>query len=190
MDTGGQLVTIAAVLLGALTTHLTNFLMRRGQQKHELRVRWDDRKLDAYAGYIDSVRACVFHAVHLYERREGLTDPDGQSESALRDNLSESVRARGRAFERVMLLAGDDVVEAAHDVNSIVFKVDWQATGKIDGTREDWRERNRAVFRVINAFHEAARVDLGVSGSVTGERHPDRGLLLPPARRDDDAAGS
>ncbi|RYJ30436.1 hypothetical protein CU044_1171 [Streptomyces sp. L-9-10] len=39
------------------------------------------------------------------------------------------------------------------------------------------------AFREINQFHEAARVDLGVQGKVTGENHPERDLLLPAARR-------
>ncbi|WP_414506968.1 hypothetical protein [Streptomyces sp. NEAU-L66] len=40
------------------------------------------------------------------------------------------------------------------------------------------------MFRGINDFHEAARSDLGVDGGVTGEKHPERDLLLPPAQRD------
>ncbi len=59
------------------------------------------------------------------------------------------------------------------------------ATGRTPGTLDDWRDRNRAVFAAINTFHEAARVDLGVSGSVTGDVHPERDLLLPPARNVD-----
>ncbi|MFE2599977.1 hypothetical protein [Streptomyces sp. NPDC057617] len=62
-------------------------------------------------------------------------------------------------------------------------------TGKTAGTLEEWRERNRVVFREINQFHEAARVDLGVQGKVTGDSHPERDLLLPAARQDGDRAG-
>ncbi|MFE7571927.1 hypothetical protein ACFU76_34075 [Streptomyces sp. NPDC057539] len=60
----------------------------------------------------------------------------------------------------------------------------WQATGKTMGTLEEWRERKRGAFRKIDEFHEAARVDLGVQGKVTGENHPERDPLLPTARRD------
>ncbi|MFM9368927.1 hypothetical protein [Streptomyces sp. Da 82-17] len=184
MGTGEQLVTVAAVLLGALMTHLTNFLMERSRKKHERSVRWDERKLDAYENYIECVRTCIFLAVQLYEVKEGLRESD-QGEREILAEMSDAGRTRGRAFERIMLLAGDDVIEAAHRLNSVALQVDWQAHGKIGGTLEDWRARNRDVFSAINAFHDSARQDLGVSGSVTGEQHPERDLLLPPARQND-----
>lgn len=180
-----QWVTIAAVLLGALTTHLTTYAMERQRKKHDLVTRWDNKKLEAYEGYVDSVRTCIFLAVQLYESREGLRERDKTDQEMLAE-MGDAGRLRGRAFERIMLLGGDDVVEAAHELNAIALQVDWQANGKVVGTLEEWRDRNRAVFRAVNGFHESARVDLGVDGSVTGENHPERDLLLPAARREDD----
>jgi len=177
-----QLLTIAAVLLGALMTYVTNYWTERQRIRRELLTRWDDKKLDAYENYIDRVRAAVFLAVELYEHREGIR-PSDDPEPQLNAELSQSIHLRGRAFERIMLLAGDDVIEAAHTLNAASREVDWQATGRTPGTLPDWRDRNRAVFRAINTFHEAARTDLGVSGTVTGDSHPERDLLLPPARR-------
>jgi hypothetical protein len=188
VDSSEQLLTIVAVLLGALTTYVTNFWTERQRNRHELLVRWDDKKLDAYEGYVDRVRAAVFLAVQLYEHREAIR-PGRSPEDDLAAELAEATRYRGRAFERIMLLGGDDVIEAAHDLNAVSLEVDWQATGRTVDTLDAWRDRNRAVFRAINAFHEAARSDLGVRGSVLGEHHTDRDLLLPPARRDDDHAG-
>ncbi|WP_338061018.1 hypothetical protein [Streptomyces kanamyceticus] len=171
------------MLLGALSTHLTNFLMERSRRKHELLVRWDDKKVAAYEGYIDAVRSCVFLAVHLYEIREGLRESQ-QSERDVRVEMAEAGHLRGRAFERLLLLGGDDVMEAAHELNAVALKIDWQATGKLPGALEDWRDRNRAVFRAINTFHDAARQDLGVRGRVTGDQHQERDLLLPPTQRE------
>lgn len=104
--------------------------------------------------------------------------------------MSEAGRIRGRAFERIMLLAGDDVVEAAHKLNAVALQVDWLANGKTEEPLEEWGERNRAVFRAINGFHEEARKDLGVDGSVSGEKHPERDLLLPSARQNSEGGGS
>ncbi len=70
-----------------------------------------------------------------------------------------------------------------HELNAVVAEIVWQATGKIGGSLDEWRQRNRTAFRAINTFHEAARQDLGIQGSVTGEQHPERDLLLPPSRQ-------
>jgi hypothetical protein len=82
-------------------------------------------------------------------------------------------RLKGRALERALLLGGDDVVEAAHQLSAAVREIDWQATGRVVGTLEEWREQHRIVFREINEFHELARVDLGVQGgALPGAQHP------------------
>ncbi|WP_329177117.1 hypothetical protein [Streptomyces sp. NBC_01477] len=185
LDTSDQLLTILAVLLGAMTTYVTNYWTERQRIRRELVTRWDGKKLDAYENYVDRVRAAVFLAVELYEHREGIRASD-DPEPQLRVQLIDAIRLQGRAFERIMLLAGDEVIEAAHDLNAASRAVDWQATGRTPGTLDDWRDRNRAVFAAINTFHEAARVDLGVSGSVTGGVHPERDLLLPPVRQPGD----
>ncbi|MFG2845813.1 hypothetical protein ACGF12_21975 [Kitasatospora sp. NPDC048296] len=181
MAAAEQIVTIAAVLVGALTTHLTNHAMERRRKQHELLTRWDEKKLHAYEGYIDRIRSCVFLAVHLYEHKEGI-HASNKGEHELTTELAEANWQRGRAFERIMLLGGDEVVEAAHRLNAAALEVDWQAGGKVHGTLDEWRTRNRAVFGAINEFHDAARQDLGVQGNVTGESHPERDLLLPPPR--------
>ncbi|WP_326721600.1 MULTISPECIES: hypothetical protein [unclassified Streptomyces] len=182
MSTGEQFVTIAAVLLGALMTHVTNYLMERSRNRYQLLTRWDDKKIDAYGDYVDAVKARIATSVRLYEVREGLAESE-RSEHELREDLSEASRVWGGSFERVMLLGGDDAIEEGHELNVLVAEIVWQATGKIDGSLDDWRRRNRTAFRAINAFHEAARQDLGIRGSVTGEKHPERDLLLPPSRR-------
>lgn len=181
MDTITQVVTIAAVLLGSLTTYVTNHLMERSKQRETRRVRWDEKKLDAYAEYIGRVRTVIHANVLLYEvRQEMRTMP--RSEHDLMMDLTEAGGAQGVAFERVMLLAGDAVVEAAHAVQEATAAIGWQVRGVVDGTLEEWRALNSAAFRAINEFHQCARADLGVSGSFEGEQHTARGLLLPGSR--------
>ncbi|WP_055565543.1 hypothetical protein [Streptomyces atriruber] len=182
-------MTVGAVLLGALSTHATNYLMERSRNRHQLLTRWDDKKVEAYGAYVDAAKARVALAVRLYEFRENLRDSD-RTEPELREDLAVAGRVWGSAFERVMLLGGDDAIEAGHELNATVAEIDWQATGRITGSLGEWRERNRAAFRQINDFHEAARRDLGIQGSVTGEKHPERDLLLPPRERAGGAGGA
>lgn len=45
LGAGEQPVIVATVLLDALTTYLTNYVMERSRHRRELLTRWDDRKL-------------------------------------------------------------------------------------------------------------------------------------------------
>lgn len=105
-----------------------------------------------------------------------------RGEHDLTMDLTDASGAQALAFERVMLLAGDAVVDAAHRVQEATASIVWLARGTVDGTLEEWRGLHTAAFRSINAFHQCARTDLGVSGSFEGEQHTARGLLLPGSR--------
>lgn len=183
MDIVGQLVTIAAVLLGGLATHFTNHRMERQRTQYTMLTRWDERKLDAYAEYIDRVRTCIYSSVLLYEVREGIRSIE-RTERDLTVELADAEGSRGRAFERVMLLAEDGVVEAAHRLNAAAHAIDWRARGTTEGTLDEWRELHKTAFQAINGFHEAARDDLGVSGNFHGEEHGSRDLILPHTRQE------
>lgn len=183
VDLVGQVVTIAAVVIGALTTHLTNHLLERQRVRHVLLTRWDERKLETYAQYVDAVRTCIYSAVALYEARTGLAQPIRPNDR-LTEDLTDAEAARSRAFERVMLLAHEDVIEAAHAVNTATKAVDWRARGTTEGPLSEWRDLNREAFRAINAFHEAARADLGVLGTFQSADHSARALILPESRRE------
>jgi hypothetical protein len=178
----GQLVTIAAVLLGGLATHYTNHAMERQRTRYTMLTRWDGRKLDAYAEYIDCVRSCIYASVLLYETRKGMRRMD-RTEPELTLALADAEGRRGRAFERVMLLAQDGVVEAAHTLNAAALAVDWRARGETDGSLAEWRALHKKAFEEVNKFHEAARADLGVSGRFRGAEHGARDLILPRTRQ-------
>ncbi|WP_316771590.1 hypothetical protein [Streptomyces sasae] len=182
MGAGEQLVTVGAVLIGALSTHVTNHLMERSRNRYQLLTRWDDKKIEAYGEYVDAAKMRIASSVRLYESREGLRE-EHRPELELREELAAASRQWGSAFERVMLLGGDEAIEAGHELNVMLAEIDWQATGRITGTLPEWRERHRTAFRLINAFHDAARVDLGIQGNVTGGKHPQRDLLLPETHK-------
>ncbi|MEV4558286.1 hypothetical protein AB0K51_15025 [Kitasatospora sp. NPDC049285] len=178
MDTVTQLVTIAAVVLGGLTTYATNQLMERGKRRDSLRVRWDEKKLDAYVEYVGSVRACVYAAVLAFEVTHSIREMPRTEHELLMD-LTEAEGRRALAFERLMMLAGDQVIESAHAVNTAAAAIDWRARRLVDGPVEEWRALHIEIFRAINVFHEVGRADLGVTGGFVGDQHTARGLTLP-----------
>ncbi|MFF1955988.1 hypothetical protein ACFVWX_03145 [Streptomyces sp. NPDC058220] len=116
-----------------MTTHLTNYVMEHSRHRREMLTRWDDRKLDAYGGYVDRVRAGIFLAVHLYEHREGIRRSE-RPDAEMVAEMAEAEWQRGRSFEQIMLLGGDDVVEAAHDLSAR------RASDRLAGGRADVRD--------------------------------------------------
>ena len=178
MGTTAQILTMVAVVLGSATTYVTNRLTERSKRKQELKSRWDLRKLDTYAEFIGAIRVYIAAAVTLYEARAGIrTAP--KSIDDLRAELITLRRDKMLAFERLMLVAGDTVVEDAHGVQAAAESIAWQAEEVLPGTLAEWRDRNTAAFTAINRFHESARADLGVTGHFSGAEHSARGLLLP-----------
>ncbi|WFB08609.1 hypothetical protein LRS74_17305 [Streptomyces sp. LX-29] len=163
--------------------------MERSRRKQALRTRWDGHKLDAYAEYIGRVRSSIHASVLLYEVREEMRTV-ARTERELEEDLTSMGIAQALAFERVMLLAGDEVIEVAHSVQEATAAIGWQARGVVDGTLAAWRQLHTVAFEAINRFHERARYDLGVSGDFDGQQHTARGLLLPNSRAEVENDGS
>lgn len=178
MEALSQLITIAAVLLGGLTSFVTTRLSERANFRRALATRWDGRRLDAYVDYVGSSRAQIHAAVLLYEARHGLRQLDS-TVTALAAELMACDGRRALAFERVMMLAGQDVIEASHDLNRAVLEIDWRSRDLTQGDIDAWRQLHRQAFSAINVLHGHIRVDLGVSGGFDGESHGSRDLLLP-----------
>ncbi|MEU5863576.1 hypothetical protein ABZ815_20565 [Nonomuraea sp. NPDC047529] len=173
-----QVITIAAVIVGAVVTYATNSATERSRHRRQLQIRWDERNLEAYADYIGKVRSCIYSAVRLYESPREPDSPGGQWGQLL-DALTAAEGQRAVAFERVMLLANDQVIEKAHEVNMAAARIDWAARRRIECSLEEWRSLHRAVFAAINRLHQCARQDLKVPGLFISDQHTGRGLTLP-----------
>jgi hypothetical protein len=178
MDLLGQGLTLVAVLLGAGTTYWFNRLGERERTRSALTTRWDAAKLDAYVTYVAAVRDCIHAAGLLHDKRTGAHEFAEDAATLTRDLVDRDSR-RGAAFERVMMLAGPEVIRAAHALNRSLVEVDWRAKGGSHGTLEQWRQLNLDAFTALNRFHEAARRDLGVAGDFDSHEHSSLGLNLP-----------
>lgn len=181
VDVTTQLVTIAAVILGSLTTYLVSYLTERSQHQRQLRFRWDERKLDAYAAYVGRVRSCIYAAVLLYQARQNSATAD-HKKSELVTELTKADSQRVLAFERVMLLADESVIEVAHAINEALAVIDWTARGIRTYAEDEWRQLHERAFAEINRFHKAARLDLQVHGRFADDQHSARGLIRPDTR--------
>lgn len=179
MNPTSQILTIAGVLLGALFTFAANFAMDKARFRRTQLTRWDERRLDTYANYLELVRAQMFASILYFEQRTGIREVNRTAEELFQDIVSSETK-RGAAFERVLLLASEDVIAAAMELNKAVANIEWRARGLTEGDMTGWRSLHRTAFAAINAFHLAARFDLGVSRSRdTTDLPSDPNVLLP-----------
>ncbi|MFF0788684.1 hypothetical protein [Streptomyces spiralis] len=146
-----QIVTLAGVLVGALTSYLSVTMAERARHRRTMATRWDQRKLDTYIEYGTCVKEVVDVAKRSWLAEEG---------SALHEEflaaMEEGERRRSALFEALMLLADPQAVEAAHDVNVALWEILKQARA---------HEPSPTIgefHKLLNTYHERAREDLGL----------------------------
>ncbi|GGM06691.1 hypothetical protein [Micromonospora yangpuensis] len=166
-----QLPALLGVLVGTLGTILATSLADRGRWRRGQRVRWDERRLEAYVELSRAVKE--IHAVsmrmlvaarpdrsgHAIEREEGLAR---LAEADVRNTL---------AWENVLLLGDAATVEAGRGWREAVWRIERMAhdpNGQDDhGTRlVDLKGR---ADRARDAFYQAARTGLGVPGGSVAQ---------------------
>lgn len=159
-----QLVTVGAVMAGAAGSYLTTRLADRDRFKRDLKVRWDERRLDAYAVYVTAVKRvqrCSWLLLSAYFDGDARDDREAQL-AEMRTAEAE----RSRAFEQVMLLGDGDTIGAAHELNQRLWKLENPARGEGEITRDVWQRRSDDWVAALNDFHTHARRGLGISGDL------------------------
>lgn len=159
-----QLITVGAVLAGAAASYLTTRLSDRDRFRRELRIRWDERRLEAYVAYVDAVKRVYRCAERLMSERFTVGDPIDRDAELAAMRAAESDRSR--AFEQVMLLGDSATVDAAHRLNERLWGLERPARGAEEVAEEAWHPRRDAWVVALNDFHLHARIGLGVTGEL------------------------
>jgi hypothetical protein len=171
-----QLVTVGAVLAGAAGSYLTTRLTERDRFERDLRVRWDAHRLDSYVAYVAAVKRVYRCTQQVFTPQWDDSDPE------TRDSLLAEMRAaegdRSHAFEQVILLGDAATIQAAHDLNDRLWKLERPARGVEEITQDMWHERANEWLIALNNFHSHARQSLGIAGESA------RRDVVPPARSD------
>jgi hypothetical protein len=169
-----QLVTVGAVLAGAAGSYLASRLTDRDRFRRDLRIRWDERRLDSYVLYVTAVK-------HVYRcAQQSLTarfDGGSIDRDALLVEMKAAEADRSRAFEQVMLLGDPATVQAAHDLNERLWRLERPARGAEEIGEEAWHTRSDEWLIALNDFHSSARQSLWVSGEPARR---DKAVLMKP----------
>lgn len=164
-----QLVNQAPVLLGvvvgALGSYVTTAATERARWKRALDSRWDDRRVDAYASYAQSVKRMIHIAQRIAAARglAGDSEPLAPTQENL-DLLAAAEAERGRQWETVLLLGHPQTVAAGRNWHELAWRLEWYARERLTGSSSDWQAARAAVDVARDAFYESARGDLHVSG--------------------------
>lgn len=152
-----QIVTLAGVLVGALTSFLATSMAERTRHRRTMATRWDERKLTTYIEYAACVKEISSTAKRALQAAEG---SDGRREFLAAMETAEL--RRSVLFETLVLLASPAAIEAAHAVNLALWREENAAR---DGGAAPV-EGGLGLIELINRYHERARADLGVPHSA------------------------
>lgn len=164
MPLAEQLITMGAVLAGAAGSYLTTRLSDRDRFKRDLRIRWDERRLEAYVAYVDAVKRVYRCTERVLSVR--FTGGDPIDRDAVLAEMRDAEADRSRAFEKVMLLGDSATVDAAHRLNERLWGLERPARDAEELTEEAWHPRRDEWVAALNDFHVHARNGLGVTGEL------------------------
>jgi hypothetical protein len=162
-----QLPALLGVLVGTLGTILATYVTERARWSRAKSVRWDERRLDAYAEYARALKSVSLLAMRLY----AATDPTWPSTPLDRETglplLVEAQAERSKAWERVLLLGDAATVDAAREWSDAVRAL--SSVVRRPDSRLDWEAAVRDLDRCRDRFYEAARGGLTVGGGTVAQ---------------------
>lgn len=159
-----QAITVIAVLAGAASTYIFTRLSERDRFSRDMKLRWDQRRLDAYAVYISAAKSAGRCANEIHERRlRGAVGEDGL-DTALAE-LADREDQLADAFEMLPLLADGPTILAAHELNKAVFALKELAKRAEILEEAAWLNLADTWIKAMNDFHAAARASLSVPGA-------------------------
>jgi len=128
-------------------------------------VRWDERRVDAYAEYARAIKGIHITALRIVrpDRPENLTKPVNH-EAAI-ETLTQAEARRTEAWELMLLLSDEVTVHAAlrwH--NAVRREAEFARSRPQDAESDDWIALVRSVDQARDLFYDAARNSVSVGG--------------------------
>jgi hypothetical protein len=171
-----QVLTLVAVLVGALASFLSTSWLNRAQQRSDLDRSWRLTRLESYRDYLRDAKAMRIIAQRI-AAGIGLDDEAPPLDRGVSlDVLAQTDAARSASYEMVALTGSAETLEAAHALNRALWRLEWFARGLLDDRdRTGWQDGMGRYMAAIDAFNEAGRKDLGIPGTYI-RRQPE----IPP----------
>ena len=152
---------LVGVVVGIVATSWAD----RARWKRGQAVRWDERRVDAYAEYAKAIKRIHITALRIVrpDRADNLTKPIAR-ETAL-EMLTQAEARRTEAWELILLLADQATAHAALQWHFVVRRVaEFARSRPDDAESDDWKTLVRSADQARDLFYEAARNSVDVGG--------------------------
>lgn len=162
-----QILPLAGVALGAVTSFLVTSAHERTRWRRQQSVRWDERRLTAYADYAHAVKELAARYQMLAAGR-GLTTGPIPVE-ATPEVLSEVGRLeslRSALSETLGLLGDTEANTASKSVDHCLWRLEALARGVETSAEQDWDQAYRQFRQARDRYVDRARASLGVPGAA------------------------
>jgi hypothetical protein len=160
-----ELPALLGVVIGALATYLATAAAERARWRRDQAVRWDAKRMEAYADYGRAVKRLTDLAMRIAVARGAtITNFTGREPLEPTEGLPALAQAeieRGSIWESVLMLGSPEVVSAARRWHEAVWRLDSLARNNQSQTSE-WDEAFRVAGSARADFYLSVRMDLGV----------------------------
>ncbi|MDR2984504.1 MAG: hypothetical protein LBV34_06655 [Nocardiopsaceae bacterium] len=187
MDLVNQVVTIAAVVVGAGTTYLVTALGDRAKDRREVARQWVDRKLESYTQYANDTKGLAMAARLLAADRNlhsAAPERGDGDDKDLKTALADAELRRSASYEAVKLLGDASTLRATRELNETVHRLEWIANGRLEASPTHWERSWQLYAEATDDFRRSVRAELGIPGSFLP-----RGEWAPPSLPGDPPRG-
>ncbi|KOG46773.1 hypothetical protein ADK75_25885 [Streptomyces virginiae] len=186
MSFASQVLPLVGVATGAVLSLAVSAVNERTRWRRQQFVRWDERRLNAYAEFAHAVKELSNQYKGLAIARGLTTGPIPlEPTDAVLDELAAAEAHRSALAEALWLLGDVDSNTAAVKLNHALWHLEWLARGIPTTGIATWPEAYLEFRRAREEFLTAARSDLGVRGSRITHDVP----WPPPWRPNDTGTG-
>lgn len=161
-----QLLPLAGVIIGALTSYLAGTVTERARWRREQSSRWDDKRAQAYADYGYLVKNVYVQCRRIIDLRNHTGKGSAQKLEEALAGLGRLTDERTAKWESVLLLGNPATIAAARTWHRRVWHIELLARGE-RADAEEWDRLHEQMIEDRTRFYTAARRDLGIrSGDV------------------------
>nr|WP_232328552.1 cytochrome P450 [Kibdelosporangium sp. MJ126-NF4]CEL23501.1 putative secreted protein [Kibdelosporangium sp. MJ126-NF4]CTQ89115.1 putative secreted protein [Kibdelosporangium sp. MJ126-NF4] len=160
-----QILTFVGVLLGAAATFLVTTVTERTRWRRAQVARWDEKRLQAYTEYANTVKQMVRLCRRVAETKKLLPTGEPVDIDDAFTALSEAETDRALKWETVLLLGDPATVVAARAWHEQV----WQLESILRNDETSFVDAYKKAMLLRNEFYAQARADLNVSGGALSE---------------------